>query len=179
MVKNEKNRPKIELYIDNQTIISKINELAKQINDDYGDKNPVFVIVLKGAAMFGTMLFYQFKKSAEIEFVTVKSYEGMESTGNFDTNFTLTNSVENRHVIIVEDIVDSGLTLDILIAHFNTLNCASLEVVTLLQKPQNNQSNFPIKYIGFNINNTFVLGFGMDLNEEGRNLNHIYAVKHN
>lgn len=164
-------------YISSEEIHQKIKTLAEQINNDYKDKKPLFIAILNGSFMFAADLFKEVKIPCEISFVKVASYEEMESTGNVKQLIGLNENIFNKDVIIIEDIIDTGRTIAKILEEFRSLGASSVEVVTLLQKPEANKSGEKLKYIGFNIPEKFVVGYGLDYDGLGRNLKDIYQLK--
>lgn len=163
-----------ELFLPSSEIDIRINEIGKQINNDYNDKKPLFIAVLNGAFMFTADLMKKVKIDCEISFVKVSSYEDMHSTGNIKQLIGLNESILGRDIIIVEDIIDSGRTITKIIQEFNDLGARSTEVVTLLRKPESKDLDVSVKYIGFDIPDRFVVGYGLDYDGLGRNLADIY-----
>lgn len=167
-----------ELYIDANEIASKVKELANRINNDYSDKNLVFVAVLNGSFMFAADLMKGIDIPAEITFVKVSSYSGINSTGRVDELIGLTTSVHDKHVIILEDIVDTGITIEKIRTLIADQQPFSVKVCSLLFKPDAYQGEAQPDYFGFEIPNAFVVGYGLDYNEKGRNLDAIYQIQH-
>lgn len=165
-----------ELFISKSQIQERISELAVEIEKDYSDKQICFVSVLNGALFFASDLVLNIKQNCTLETVKCKSYEGMESTGKIDFELPFTNSIHNKHIIFLEDIIDTGRTLNFLIDEAKKFNPASIKVCSLLFKPDALQVELPIDYIGFNIPNKFVVGFGLDYDGLGRNLEDIYSL---
>ncbi len=167
-----------EIFIPKLEIETRITHLAAQINIDYLNKTPVFIGVLNGSFMFMAQLIKQVNIKCEVSFTEISSYKGgTKTTGVVQEVVGLAIEIANRDIIIVEDIVDTGKTLQFLITKLLTLKPASISVATLLIKPDALESIIPqIKYVGFEIENRFVVGYGMDYNNLGRNLNDIYQV---
>jgi hypoxanthine phosphoribosyltransferase len=166
------------VLITEQQINEKIRELAKQVSDDYperGDRDDlVLVAVLKGAVMFMTDLSRALSVPVQMEFMAVSSYGGAtSSSGVVRILKDLDRNIAGRHVLIVEDIIDSGLTLSWLLKNLQTRSPASLEVCTLLRKPDAVKVDVPVKYVGFEIPNEFVVGYGLDYAERYRDLPYI------
>jgi hypoxanthine phosphoribosyltransferase len=166
------------VLITEQQIQEKIRELAKQVSDDYperGDRDDlVLVAVLKGAVMFMTDLSRALSVPVQMEFMAVSSYGGAtSSSGVVRILKDLDRNIAGRHVLIVEDIIDSGLTLSWLLKNLQTRSPASLEVCTLLRKPDAVKVDVPVKYVGFEIPNEFVVGYGLDYAERYRDLPYI------
>ncbi len=158
-------------------IRSAVGEIAKKINQDYAGKTVVLIGVLKGSFLFLADLARNLSLETRIEFIGVSSYEGTESTGNVKLTQDLSRDIKNEHVILVEDIVDTGRTLEYLKNNMSLRGPASLEVCTLLSKPSCSVVDVEVKYIGREIPNHFVVGYGLDYNERWRNLPAIYEVQ--
>ncbi|MDR2520373.1 MAG: hypoxanthine phosphoribosyltransferase [Bacteroidales bacterium OttesenSCG-928-I14] len=167
-----------ELLINENDLIEKINEVAKQVNKDLKNKTPLFICVLKGAFMFASELIGRFDHQCEIDFINIKSYEGMNRMNviNKTQNLT-TKSIENRHIVIIEDVIDTGHTINYIINILKKMNPASIKIATLLFKPCSVQFNIGSIYIIKEISNNFVVGFGSDYNGYGRNYRNIYQIK--
>lgn len=164
-------------FINASQIDNAIAKVAEEINRDYAKLNPLFICVLNGAFMFASDLLKKINIPCEIGFIRVSSYEGLQSTGIIKEIVGLTESVANRHVVVLEDIVDTGLTVSRLIAQFKNLGAKSVEVATLLQKPEALEHDVKVKYACIEIPNKFVIGFGLDLDGQARNLPEIYQIK--
>lgn len=164
------------LFIPQAKIQQRISELSKQIAQDYQDFNPLFITILNGAFIFAADLIRQIDIVSEITFVKFTSYESMQSTGKVDQILGFDDDVFQRHVILIEDIVDTGLTISEIVHELRRFRPASLEVVTLLMKPSALKKEVKIKYVGFEIENKFVVGYGLDYDGYGRNLQDIYVV---
>ncbi|MCB0697217.1 MAG: hypoxanthine phosphoribosyltransferase, partial [Chitinophagaceae bacterium] len=147
-----------------------------QIEQDYTNKNPLFICLLNGAFIFSADLFRQINIPAEIAFIRVSSYAGTQSTGNVTIQHNLEAGIEHRHIILVEDIIDTGRTLHELIPHITSAGPASVKLVSLLSKPSARTHHVHIDYTGFEIPDKFVVGYGMDYDEQGRNLPDIYVL---
>jgi hypoxanthine phosphoribosyltransferase len=155
---------------------ARILELSRQISADYQDKNPVFVVVLNGAFMFAAQLIRHVCLNTEVSFVKLASYHGTSSTGKVHSLIGLSEDLRGRDVILVEDIVDTGLTIKHLMTELEKLSPSDIQVATLLYKPEAYKENYPIKYAGFEVPNEFLVGFGLDYNGYGRNLSSIYTI---
>lgn len=155
---------------------ARILELSRQFSADYEGKNPVFVVVLNGAFMFAAQLIRHVCLDTEVSFVKLASYHGTTSTGKVHSLIGLSEDLRDRHVVLVEDIVDTGLTVKHLMAELEKLSPADIQVATLLYKPDAYKEPFPIKYRGFEVSNEFLVGFGLDYNGYGRNLSSIYTI---
>lgn len=164
--------------IDEVAIETTCKELGERLNKDYEGKNPVFLVLLKGAVCFSINLTKYITIPMEYDYMKPTSYDGTKSTGKVSFKVMPSLDLNNRHVVIVEDIVDSGLTLsevDKLLR--KTYNLASLEVICLLDKKEMRKVEYSPKYIGFDIPNEFVVGYGLDYNEKYRNLPYIGVLK--
>lgn len=151
-------------------IQAKVTEIANLLNRDYADKNPLLIGVLNGSFIFLSDLFKCMKIDCEVTFMRVSSYESLRSTGKVTQIIGLKEDISNRHVLIVEDIVDTGQTLVNVKEQLVKLKPASLKVVTLLNKPEAMLKPLPLDYVGFKIKNDFVIGYGLDYDGLGRNL---------
>lgn len=167
-----------EVLLSLDQIVEKSEELGKRLSKDYEGKTPVFIALLKGAVPFFAEVIKHIECPMEIDFLDVSSYVGVNSTGIVEIRRDITTDVKGRHVVFVEDIIDTGLTLSEVIKEFKKREIASYEVVTLVDKPEGRKVNdVKPKYIGFNIPNKFVVGFGLDYNELYRNLPYIGVLK--
>lgn len=161
----------------NATEIANINkELAAKINKDFEGKEVLFIAILNGSFMFAADIMRYISVKNTISFVKVASYEGMSSSGTVKKIIGLMDALENRHVIILEDIIDTGNTLDKLLPTLQAEKPASLSLCTFLFKPQAFKAQFNIKYIGKSIPPKFIVGYGLDYDGYGRNLPEIYQI---
>jgi hypoxanthine phosphoribosyltransferase len=161
-----------------EEIDTKIGELAKTIDADYAGREPLLVGVLKGAAMFMSDLARALDRPSTMEFMAVSSYAGATaSSGVVRILKDLDRDIAGQHVLIVEDIIDSGLTLSWLLRNLTARNPASVEVVALLRKPDAVKVEVPVKYVGFDIPNEFVVGYGLDYAERYRDLPYIGRLR--
>ena len=157
----------------------KCKELGAKISRDYQNKRPLFIGILKGCVMFYSDLIRNVSIDCEMDFMVVSSYgAGKTSSGEVKIIKDTSASVEGRHVIFVEDIVDSGVTLNYLINLFKARSAASVEICTLLDKPERRQRDVHPKYTGFVIPNEFVVGYGLDFDEKYRNIPEVCVLKH-
>ena len=163
-------------FIEREKLEERISELATQISADYKDRCPLFIVVLNGAFLFATELIKRTQLQCEITFVKLASYSQTESTGNVRQIIGLEEKITGRDVIIIEDIVDTGLTMTQLVNQIIALDPASVEIATLLHKPDALQKPVNMRYMGFEIENRFVVGYGLDYNGLGRNLNALYIL---
>ncbi len=166
-----------EPYILREEIDKRVKELGCEINRDCKGKRPLFVCVLTGAFPFASDLFREIEGDAEIAFIRLKSYEGTASTGTIRQVMGLSEEIEGRTVIVVEDIVDTGVTIKNLVDQLREKNPFEIKVATLLFKPESLRTDVHPDYVGFSIPPKFIIGFGLDLNGLARNLNDIYVLK--
>jgi len=164
-------------YLSEVEILGAVKTIATRINEDYQGKDVLFLSVLNGAFMFTSDLMKHITLKSEISFMKVSSYAGTESTGRVDELIGLSGSVKGRNVIIIEDIVDTGITIDKVIRLLSMQNPSSIEVCATLFKREAYRGQHPPKYFGFEIPNKFVVGYGLDYDQLGRNLPAIYQVK--
>lgn len=164
-------------FIDHETLQKRIAELAAQINIDYAGRRPLIVGVLNGAVLFTADLLKNLTIDCEITFIRVASYQETASTGQVKQILGLTEAVEGRDLIVVEDIVDTGLTIVEVYRLLMEQKPASVAIATLLFKPAALQTPMQLDYIGFSIENKFVVGYGLDYNGLGRNTKDIYVLK--
>ena len=167
---------KLTVLINESKINARLDELAKEIMRDYKDEDIVFVGILRGAAMFMVELAKRIKNNVEFEFIQLESYEGTESTGVVKLRQELTGKIEGKNIIIIEDIIDTGRTLEYLRDHIKTFKPKSVKICTLLSKPSRRIFELNVDYIGFSIPDEFVVGFGMDYNQKYRNLPYIGKI---
>lgn len=167
---------KFRPFITAAEIDVRIKEMAAQITKDYEGKNPIFIAILNGSFMFASDLFKSIKGPAEIVFIKLASYKGTKSTGNVITSIGLDEPLEGRHVVIIEDIVDTGNTLTKFLPQLHNQQPASLKIAALLQKPEALEHPLEVDYVGFSVPNKFLLGFGLDYDGQGRNLAEIYQL---
>ena len=170
------NDKKFGPYIGAAEIQERIESLAAQINIDYEGKRPLFIAILNGSFMFASDLFKEINIDAEICFIKLASYKGTRSTGNVITSIGLDEPLLNRHVVIIEDIVDTGNTLNKFLPQLYNQQPASLKIAALLHKPEALEYPIKIDYLGFNVPNKFLLGFGLDFDGLGRNIAEIYQL---
>lgn len=165
------------VLISEEEILAKVAEVGAQISRDFEGKNPVFVGVLKGCFIFMADLMRNVKVNCSVDFMAVSSYSGTSSTGAVKINKDLSENIEGRHVIIVEDILDSGITLSYLKQYLMVRKPASISIVTLMDKPARRKADVYANYSCFEIPDAFVVGYGLDYNEQYRNLPYIGVLK--
>jgi hypoxanthine phosphoribosyltransferase len=170
-VRNELSAAVSEILIDEETLHSRIAELGAQISDDYRGEDLLLIGVLKGAIFFMADLMRSIDIPCEVDFMAISSYgAGIDSSGVVRILKDLDVSIEGRNVLVVEDIIDSGLTLSYLLRNLEARDPASLEVCALLTKPERRENDVACRYVGFEIPNRFVIGYGLDFAERYRNL---------
>lgn len=165
------------LFIREEEILRKVRLLAKKLSEDYKDKDPLFLVVLNGAFVFAADLIRELKFNAQISFIRVSSYQQLTSSGKVKELLGLNENIFNRNLVIVEDIVDTGLTLQYLLKVLEDLGAASIDVISLFLKPGSVKGQHNIKYIGFEIPNHFIVGYGLDYSGYGRNLKDVFIKK--
>jgi hypoxanthine phosphoribosyltransferase len=167
----------IKPLIDAGTIARRVAELGREITHDYLGKEPVMIVVLKGSYVFAADLARHIDLDVSIDFLGVRSYgDDPQSTGVVQITADLTQSIEGKHVIVVEDIVDTGLTVSYLYENLETRRPASIKLVSLLHKPARTQVPAQIDYLGFTIDDVFVVGYGLDYRQRFRNLPYLAVV---
>ena len=165
-----------EPYLSETAIAEKIQAIADKINKDYAGKNPLFIAILNGAFMFASDLFKVINIEAEISFIKLASYKGTKSSGQVITAIGLDTELIGRHVIIVEDIVDTGKTLSEFLPQLEHQQPASMKIAALLHKPEATVYPISVDYLGFSVPNKFLLGYGLDYDGLGRNIPCIYKL---
>ncbi|MDR2683667.1 MAG: hypoxanthine phosphoribosyltransferase [Dysgonamonadaceae bacterium] len=165
-----------EIFLTEETILKEINRVATELNEDWKDKNPVFVCILNGAFMFAAELIGRFRSDCDVTFIRLQSYAGLERGDGMHEIQGLAEDIENRHVVIVEDIIDTGHTMNYLVNKLKTYRPATVQIATLLFKPDALQMPIRPDYVAQSIPNDFIVGFGLDYNGRGRNLRNIYKV---
>lgn len=164
-------------YLEEAAIQAKISELAVKLNEDYAGMRPLFLSVLNGSFLFTADLFKQITIEAEVSFIKLASYKGTSSTGNVITAIGLDINVKDRHIIILEDIIDTGKTLHHYLPQLDSMQPASVKIAVLLDKKEALQYPVKIDYACFEIPNKFVVGYGLDYDGLGRNSKDIYQLK--
>lgn len=173
----EYNGLKFEPYITKEKISARVAELAEQISKDYDGKDPLFLCVLTGAFPFASDLFRAVDIDAEISFIRLQSYQGMSSTGVVKQVLGLGEEIKGRHVVVVEDIIDTGHTMHNLLATIKEGGAADIKIATLLFKPTALRRPIKPDYVGFEIPTKFIIGYGLDIDGKARNLQDIYVLK--
>lgn len=165
--------PVKRVLISEEQINARVKELAKQISADYAGKQPLLVCILRGASLFFANLIKNLEIDCTIDFMSLSSYQGTSSSGKVRMLLDIRDDIKDKDVIIVEDIVDTGLTGVYLKDMLGARKPASIEFCTLLDKPKNRKAEIKSKYVGFTIENEFVVGYGLDYNELYRNLPYV------
>lgn len=163
-------------YLSAAEIAEKVAALGRQISEDYRNKNPLFLAILNGSFIFAADLFRQLTIPAEISFIKLASYRGTKSSGQVITSIGLDETLFDRHVVVLEDIVDTGRTLSEFLPQLTHHQPASLKIVALLHKPEAAAFPLTVDYAGFSIPDKFVVGYGLDYNGHGRNTPAIYQL---
>lgn len=166
-------------YITKEQIQSQVEWMAEMINRDYGMYQKILIVgVLNGSFMFTSDLVRNIRRDCEVTFMKVSSYQGMDSSGEVSELIGLdAEKVNGSHVLLIEDIVDTGLTMKSVLEKLNGMSPKSVRLASLLFKPDSFKEDYKVDYIGFSIPNDFVVGYGMDYDGEGRNLPDIYVLK--
>lgn len=163
-------------YIDKAHIAERVAELGAAISTDYAGRNPLFIAVLNGSFIFAADLFRALTIDAEISFIKLASYKGTSSTGHVVTAIGMEEKLAGRHIILLEDIIDTGKTLHSFLPEIEQRQPASLKIATFLTKPEALQHDVKADYVGFEIPNRFVVGYGLDYDGLGRNLDALYVL---
>lgn len=164
------------VFISEEQIKNRITELGKEISKDYKDKELVIVVLLRGSFVFAADLVRAIEGDVIVDFMVVSSYQGMETSGEVRIFKDLAENIHGRNILIVEDIVDTGLTISKILEVLNSRNPKSLKTCTLLSKPSRRITEVQVKYIGFTIEDKFVIGYGLDLDQKYRHLPYIAEV---
>ena len=167
------------ILITEEEIQAKVKELGEILTEEYKGKNPIVVGVLKGVVVFYADMIRQIKVPCQMDFMWISSYQGTESNSKMLVRQKLSNNIEGRHVLILEDIFDTGRSLQFLVDTLKEQNPASLKICTFLDKPERRKPNITLTadYTGYVIPNEFVVGYGLDFNEKYRNLPYIGVLK--
>ena len=168
-----------KILLSEEQIQTRIRELGQELLRDYGDKTPIFVGVLKGVVVFYADMIRAFDAPCQLDFMWISSYKGTQSTGNMLVRQDVSADLQGRHVVILEDILDSGRSLQFVCQHLRDKGAASVKICTLLDKPEGRAPGIAIQadYVGFTVPNAFVVGFGLDYNEKYRNLPYVGILK--
>ncbi len=167
------------ISIPSERIQNRIQELAFEISRDLKDQDPVFIAILNGSFMFASDLFKKISIDAQITFLKLASYQGTSASGTVKQLIGLNQEIKNQNIVILEDIVDTGSTLDTIMRQLSGYQPASVRVAALLYKPDSCKAEIPLDYIGFSIPNQFIIGYGLDYNGYGRKYQDIYTLIEN
>lgn len=167
----------IKMLIKEEQINERLDELANQIMEDYKGKDIIFLCILKGSIVFTVELAKRLKNNVQFEFIEVSSYENNKSTGKIKLNKDISQSIEGKDVIIIEDIIDSGRTIFFLKEYLKQKNPSTLKVCALLDKPSSRIFKIEADYIGFEVEDKFIVGYGLDDNQNYRNLNYVGYIE--
>ena len=167
----------LKVLITEEQIRQRIQELGEELTRDYRDKDPIIVGVLKGVVVFYADMIRQIKTPCQMDFMWISSYEGTTSTGNMVVKRDIGSDIKGRHVLILEDIYDTGSSLDFTYRHLQSKEPASLKICTFLDKPDRRRAEIQADYVGFTIPNLFVVGYGLDFDERYRNLPYVGVLK--
>jgi hypoxanthine phosphoribosyltransferase len=165
-----------ETYLSEETILQRVKELAATISKDYAGRRPLFIVILNGSFMFASDIFKQLTIEAELCFIKLASYKGMKSSGKVITSIGLEEDLFGKDVIILEDIVDTGKTLHNFLPKLEHQQPKSLKIAALLHKPDATEHQLVLDYVGFQIPDKFVVGYGLDYDGLGRNFKEIYQL---
>ena len=163
-------------FIRFEKIDNAINKIADNINSDLVGQTPIFLVILNGAFMFAGDLLKKIDLSCEVSFVKLSSYVGTKSTKNVKQLIGFNEDIKGRSIIIVEDIVDSGITMENVLGQLKGMGAADVRIATLLFKPDAFEKSYKIDYVGIEIPNDFIVGYGLDYNNQGRNLRDIFKI---
>lgn len=163
-------------FIDKAALQEATQKVGEKMNAELSDKNPLFLVVLNGAFVFASDLLRTFRYDCDISFIKLSSYVGTKSTHTVREVIGLDTNVKDRTVVLIEDIIDTGITMDHIIEQMKLLEAKEVKTATMLFKPQAIEKDFPIDYVGLEIPNDFIVGYGLDYNGKGRNLPDIYKI---
>lgn len=163
-------------YISQKEIEAAIDRVAEKVNKEYENDIPLIIFVLNGSIIFGADLLKRLTIQCNISCIRVKSYEGMSSTANVRSVIGIEEKVEGRRILIVDDIIDTGNTYEYLVNMFTEMKAKDVKLAALTYKPESYKKPYPLDFVGMEIPNKFIVGYGMDYNELGRNLPDIYQV---
>ena len=171
------NGKKLSKIFDKQTIQKRVQEMAAELSKKFDNKKPIFIGVLNGSFIFASDLLRNLNINCEIDFIKLSSYKGQNTTGTVKLLKDISADITNRDVIIIEDIIDSGLTVEFLVKRLKGASPRSISIVTLLFKPDVSKLSLPIDIIGFEIAPHFVVGYGLDYDQDYRHLPEIYRLE--
>jgi hypoxanthine phosphoribosyltransferase len=171
------NDKEFEIFISADEIADIVYRLADSVNRDFAEKNPFFIIMLNGAFVFAADLLRKITASHEVGFVSLSSYKGMQTSGQVKVYTAIPEKIKDRHVVILEDIVDTGVTMDFFLSELSKFSAKSVSIVSLFVKPEVLQQKINVDYVGKEIENRFIVGYGLDYDGFGRNLDAVYVLK--
>ena len=166
----------LKIFIRRDQIEKRIIKIGKSISKRFKGKTPIFICVLNGSFIFFSDLIRSVGINCEIDFIKISSYKGKKTTGNIIMEKDISSDIKGRHIVIVEDIIDSGKTIEFLLSKFKKENCQSVSIVAMLKKSNKFNFNLVDEFIGFEIKQEFVVGYGLDFNQRFRNLSEIYIL---
>ncbi len=166
-----------KIFISSEKIQQAVEQVAAKINIELKGKNPLFLVVLNGAFMFASDLMKCLDIECQISFVKLASYSGTESTGRIKHLIGLNEDIKGRTVVVIEDIIDTGITIEHMLAELNNFEPIDIKIASLLLKPGKFNKGIKIDYVGMEIPNDFIIGYGLDYDGFARNLPHIYSIK--
>ena len=166
-----------EILLTEEQIKTRIAELGKELTADYAGKDPIIVGVLKGVVVFYADMIREIRTHCQMDFMWISSYAGTNSTGKMEVKRDIASDIKGRHVLILEDIYDTGSSLDFTYRHLLSKEPASLKICTFLDKPDRRRAEIQADYVGFTIPNLFVVGYGLDFDERYRNLPYVGVLK--
>lgn len=164
-------------FISTEKIKNRIAEIAEDLRTAYKDRKPLFLVILNGAFIFASDLMRAYGEDCEVSFVKLSSYDGLHSTQDIKVDMGIQTEIKDKDIVIVEDIIDTGATLDMFLSEVKSRDPKSVNLVSLVVKRDAMKYDIPIDYYGFNIPNDFVIGYGLDYNEYGRELDALYRLK--
>lgn len=164
------------IYLPEEKILAKVKEVAQQINEDLKGEDVIFLGILNGSFMFASDLYKDITLDSQITFLKLASYQGTSTSGKIKRLIGINEDIKDKTVVIIEDIVDTGNTLDSILKQLNGYEPKQIKLATLLFKPEAYTKDFPIDYKCFDIPNDFIIGYGLDYDGYGRNLRHIYSI---
>ena len=168
---------KLKIKISSKKIKARVEQIGRELSKEYEGKNPIFLGVLNGSFMFLSDLMRALSIECEVSFIQLKSYDGKKSTGSVDIVQDFNVNFENKHIVVIEDIIDTGSTLKFLLNKMKAIPVKSIRIVTLLVKNTGRPFDFTIDHIGFEISQEFVVGYGLDYDNRFRHLDSIYTLK--
>lgn len=166
-----------QVFLKHEEILNRVEEMAMQMNNDLKGKNPLFLGILNGSFMFASDLFKNLDIDCNISFLKLASYAGTSSTGKIKSLIGLNEDIKGKTIIIMEDIVDTGITLEHIIKQLKGYEPGEIKICTLFFKPEAYEKNIELDYVGFEVPNFFIVGYGLDYNGYGRNYKHLYKIK--